>query len=108
MTGVESNDRLIQRLGADLTPVRRLPAPVARALAWLAIVTAIAVVLATFPDVRSGEPATFGVNGSLAFGNRLSCDGCIGGGCRVRVELARSETHVGAFATAGRRPMDRR
>ena len=51
MTGVESNDRLIQRLGADLTPVRRLPAPVARALAWLAIVTAIAVVLATFSDV---------------------------------------------------------
>jgi hypothetical protein len=51
VTGVESNDRLIQRLGADLTPVRRLPAPVVRALAWLAIVTAIAVVLATFSDV---------------------------------------------------------
>ena len=67
MTGVESNDRLIQRLGADLTPVRRLPAPVARALAWLAIVTAIAVVLATFSDVGAGEPATFGVNGIFGF-----------------------------------------
>ena len=51
MTGIEANDRLIQKLGADLTPVRRLSAPVLRALAWLAVVTAIAVGLAALSDV---------------------------------------------------------
>ena len=51
MVGTESNDRLIATLGADLTPVRRLSAPVLRALAWLAVVTAIAVGLAALSDV---------------------------------------------------------
>ena len=51
MTGIEANDRLIQKLGADLTPVRRLSAPVLRALAWLAGVAAIAVALAALSDV---------------------------------------------------------
>jgi hypothetical protein len=45
------NERLIAALTADLTPVRRMPAPILRALVWLAIVVAIAVVLAVFSDV---------------------------------------------------------
>ena len=51
MTGIESNERLITTLGADLTPVRRLSNPVLRALAWLAVVIAIAVGLAALSDV---------------------------------------------------------
>jgi hypothetical protein len=42
---------LIQALGADLTPVRPLAASNLRALMWLAIVGAIALVLATVSDV---------------------------------------------------------
>jgi hypothetical protein len=42
-----SYDRLIQALGADLTPVRRLAPPGARTLIWLTIVGAIALALAT-------------------------------------------------------------
>ena len=37
--------RLIQDLGADLKPVRRLPPPWLRALAWLAVVLAIGLLL---------------------------------------------------------------
>ena len=51
MTGRDSHDRLIAALGADLTPVRRLPAPVLRALAWLAIVAAVAAALAAVCDI---------------------------------------------------------
>jgi hypothetical protein len=46
-----SNDRLIQALGADLTPVRRLTPPGVRALSWLAIVGALALALASVSDV---------------------------------------------------------
>jgi hypothetical protein len=53
VTGTESTDRLIWKLGADLTPVRRLSTPLARVLAWLAIIAAIAVVLATLSDLGS-------------------------------------------------------
>jgi hypothetical protein len=45
------NERLIAALTADLPPVRRLPAPILRALVWLAIVVAIAGALAVFCDV---------------------------------------------------------
>jgi hypothetical protein len=47
----DSHDRLIQGLAADLTPVRRLPSPGKRALAWLACVVAIALVLALVADL---------------------------------------------------------
>jgi hypothetical protein len=53
VTGIESNERLITTLGADLTPVRRLSNPVLRALVWLAVVTAIAVGLAALSDVSA-------------------------------------------------------
>jgi hypothetical protein len=46
-----SHDRLIHGLAADLKPVKRLPRPVLRALAWLGVVLAIAVALAAFADV---------------------------------------------------------
>jgi hypothetical protein len=46
-----SYDRLIQALGADLTPVRRLAPPGVRTLIWLTIVGAIALALATVSDV---------------------------------------------------------
>ena len=46
-----SYDRLIQALGADLTPVRRLASPGVRTLIWLTIVGAIALALATVSDV---------------------------------------------------------
>lgn len=46
-----SDDRLIQVLGAGLTPVRRLAPPGLRALIWLTIVGAIALALATVSDV---------------------------------------------------------
>jgi hypothetical protein len=45
------HDRLIGRLAADLKPVRRLPPPLLRALAWLAAVAATAIGLAAFADV---------------------------------------------------------
>ena len=45
------NERLIAALTADLTPVRRLSAPILRALVWLAIIVAVAVALAVFGDV---------------------------------------------------------
>src|SRR5260370_20472271 len=46
-----SYDGLIQALGADLTPVRRLAPRGARTLIWLTIVGAIALALATVSDV---------------------------------------------------------
>jgi hypothetical protein len=51
MVRATSNDRLIQVLGTDLTPVRRLTPSGLRALNWLAIVGAIALVLAMLSDV---------------------------------------------------------
>jgi hypothetical protein len=45
------NDRLVQALGADLTPVRRLAPPSLRVLTWLAIVGAAALALAMDSDV---------------------------------------------------------
>jgi hypothetical protein len=51
MAGVDSIDRLICALGADLTPVRRLASPALRALGWLAIVGAIGIALATVTDL---------------------------------------------------------
>lgn len=44
-------ERLIGSLAADLRPVRRLPPPSLRALAWLGGVAAVAVALAVFADL---------------------------------------------------------
>ncbi|MDR3420341.1 MAG: NrsF family protein [Xanthobacteraceae bacterium] len=46
-------DRLIRGLAADLKPVRRLPSPVLRAFAWLAMVAALAAGLASFADLTA-------------------------------------------------------
>jgi hypothetical protein len=51
MVGSDANDRLVQALGADLTPVRRLAAPALRVLLWLAIVGAVALALMIVSDV---------------------------------------------------------
>ena len=48
-----SYNRLIEALGADLTPVRRLAPSGLRALSWLIIVGAIALALATVSDVSA-------------------------------------------------------
>jgi len=45
MTDVRLPDSLIQSLGDQLTPVRRLPPPWLRTLGWLSVVAAIAVLL---------------------------------------------------------------
>jgi hypothetical protein len=50
---IDSHDRLIGALAADLQPVRRLHPPMLRALSWLLIVAAIAVALAMFADVEA-------------------------------------------------------
>jgi hypothetical protein len=50
-----SHDRLIRSLAADLTPVKRLRPPEQRALAWLAMVGALAVVLAVFSNLSAVE-----------------------------------------------------
>jgi hypothetical protein len=47
----DHHERLIQDLGAVLTPVRRLAPPGVRALAWLAVVATIALALAVTTDV---------------------------------------------------------
>jgi hypothetical protein len=44
-------DRLIQGLTANLTPVRRLPHPLLRALFWLGAAAVVAVVLSDFADL---------------------------------------------------------
>src|SRR5262245_15560492 len=49
----DSYNRLIEALGANLTPVRRLAPPGLRALSWLTIVGAIALALATVSDVSA-------------------------------------------------------
>jgi hypothetical protein len=49
----DSNDRLVQALGADLTTVRRLPSPGLRALMWLAILGSVALALAMVSDVKA-------------------------------------------------------
>jgi hypothetical protein len=48
-----NSDRLIAQLAAGLTPVRRLRSPTVRALTWLAVVAAIALVLASFIDLSA-------------------------------------------------------
>jgi hypothetical protein len=47
----DSNDRLVQALGADLAPVRRLAPPSQRVLIWLMILGAAALALAMVSDV---------------------------------------------------------
>ena len=53
MVSFDSNDRLVQALGADLTPVRRLAPPGLRVLSWSAIVGAIALALMMVSDVEA-------------------------------------------------------
>ena len=54
MVKFASNERLIQALATDLKPVCRSTSPLLRALAWLALVAAIAVAL---PAIHDLEPA---------------------------------------------------
>lgn len=67
------HDPLIGRLAADLAPVRRLPPPALRALAWLALVAALALALATIADlsavwrrITAAPDMTLAVVGSVA------------------------------------------
>jgi hypothetical protein len=53
MVRSDSNDRLVQALSADLTPVRRLAPPGLRVLLWLAIVGAVALALMMVSDVEA-------------------------------------------------------
>jgi len=46
-----SYDELIRGLAAELQPVRRLPPPLFRALAWLAVLVALAIALAAFANL---------------------------------------------------------
>lgn len=46
-----AHDQLIRDLAAELRPVRRLPPPLFRALAWLAVLVALAIVLAAFANL---------------------------------------------------------
>ena len=46
-----AHDHLIRGLAASLRPVRRLPPPLFRALAWLAVVVALAIALAAFANL---------------------------------------------------------
>jgi hypothetical protein len=46
-----SHDELIRGLAAELQPVRRLPPPLFRALAWLAVLVALAIALAAFASL---------------------------------------------------------
>jgi len=48
-----SNERLISELARDLAPVQRLRPPSVRALTWLAVVAAIAIVLAAIADLSA-------------------------------------------------------
>jgi len=48
-----SHDRLIRGLAAELKPVAQLQPPLLRALAWLAVVGAIAVGFAAFADINA-------------------------------------------------------
>ncbi|HEX4767322.1 MAG TPA: NrsF family protein [Lichenihabitans sp.] len=51
MSNLDTIDHMIDRLGTDLKPVRRLRPPGVRALLWLAGVAALAGVLASFADL---------------------------------------------------------
>ena len=51
MANLDTIDHMIERLGTDLEPVRRLRPPGVRALLWLAGVAALAGVLASFADL---------------------------------------------------------
>jgi hypothetical protein len=51
MVRSDSNERLVQALSADLTPVRRLAPPGLRVLFWLAIIGAVSLALAMVSDV---------------------------------------------------------
>jgi hypothetical protein len=46
-----SHDELIRGLAAELQPVRRLPPPLFRALAWLAVLVALTIALAAFANL---------------------------------------------------------
>ena len=48
-----AHERLIRDLATDLAPVRRLRPPSVRALAWLAVVVATAIVLAMIADLSA-------------------------------------------------------
>jgi hypothetical protein len=48
-----AHERLIRNLATDLAPVRRLRPPSVRALAWLAVVVATAIVLAMIADLTA-------------------------------------------------------
>ena len=48
-------DQVIDQLGADLRPVRRLPPPMIRAAQWLAVVVVVAVCLAGFARLGAIE-----------------------------------------------------
>lgn len=50
-----SHDDLIGRLAVDLKPVKTLASPAARAMGWLAVVAALAVVLAMIADLDALE-----------------------------------------------------
>src|SRR6516164_5992400 len=88
MIQFDSNDRLIQALGANLTTVRRLPSPGLRALMWLAILASIALALAMVSDVNA------------------HC--CARGHGRIRTLAARSKSYLGAAAIAFSFALDRR
>ncbi|MFZ2082619.1 MAG: NrsF family protein, partial [Xanthobacteraceae bacterium] len=47
------NDRLVQALGADLRPVRRLATPSLRVLTWLTTLGAVALALAMVSDLAA-------------------------------------------------------
>jgi hypothetical protein len=47
------NERLVQALGAELTPVRRLAPPSLRVLTWLAILGSVALALAMVSDLAA-------------------------------------------------------
>jgi hypothetical protein len=47
------NDRLVQALGAELTPVRRLAPPSLRVLTWVAILGSVALALAMVSNVAA-------------------------------------------------------
>ena len=51
MANLDTIERMIEHLGTDLKPVRRLRPPGTRALLWLAGVAALAGVLASFADL---------------------------------------------------------
>lgn len=53
MASLDAIDRTIERLGAELEPVRRLPPPLARAALWLAGVSVLAAALACFSNLTS-------------------------------------------------------